>query len=132
MQPSSDACEAKDRCFRVAVDRRLMLPHPANSNAVDVVQSCPNKSAAGPICNKPAGPQQHNCHGCRYRGGVDRGHAAVARCLADVIDSHNATKVYIEQAVPALTRTVDGPVEHARMDLLFILNGSVTYLDVSR
>ena len=34
--------------------------------------------------------------GCRYRGGVDRRHAA----------AHNGTEVYIEQAVPALTRTV--------------------------
>ena len=29
MQPSSEAYEAEDRCFRVAVARRLMLPRPA-------------------------------------------------------------------------------------------------------
>ena len=51
--------------------------------------------------------------------------------LADVIHSHNGTKVYIEQAVPALTRTVNGQVEHARMDLAFDRNGSTTYLDVA-
>ena len=33
------------------------------------------------------------------------------------------------QEVPALTRVVNGQTEHARMDL--VLNGSVTYLDVS-
>ena len=40
-------------------------------------------------------------------------------------------KVFIEQEVPALTRVVHGQTEHARMDLVFNLNGSVTYLDVS-
>ena len=29
MEPSSEAYEAEDRCFRVSVARRLMLPHPA-------------------------------------------------------------------------------------------------------
>ena len=37
MQPSSEAYEAEDRCFRVSVARRLMLPHPAATNAADVV-----------------------------------------------------------------------------------------------
>ena len=108
-----------------------MLPHLAAPNAADVVQSCPNKSAAGPICNKPVDPQQHHCYGCRYGGGVDRRHAAVASCQADVIHSHGGTKVFIEQEVPALTRVVNGQREHARMDLVFNLNGSATYLDVS-
>ena len=81
MQPSSEAYEAEDRCFRVSVARRLMLPHPEAANPADVVQSCPNKSAAGVICNKPVDPQQHHCYGCRYGGGVDRRHAAAARCL---------------------------------------------------
>ena len=40
-------------------------------------------------------------------------------------------KVFIEQEVPAFTRVVNGQTEHARMDLVFNLNGSVTYLDVS-
>ena len=75
--------------------------------------------------------QQHHCHGCRCGGGVDRRRAVVARCLADVIHSHSGTKVFIEQEVLALTRVVNGPREHARMDLVFNLNGSVTYLDVS-
>ena len=131
MQPSSEAYEAEDRCFRVSVARRLMLPHPAATNAADVVQFCPNKSAAGVICNKPVDPQQHHCYGCRYGGGVDRRHAAVGRCLADVIQSQSGAKVFIEQEVPALTRVVNGQTEHARMDLVFNLNVSVTYLDVS-
>ena len=66
-----------------------------------------------------------------YGGGVDRRHAAVGRCLADVIQSHGGAKVFIEQEVPALTRVVNGQIEHARMDLFFNLYGSVTYLDVS-
>ena len=40
-------------------------------------------------------------------------------------------KVFIEQEVPALTRVVNGQTEHARMDLVFNLHGSITYLDVS-
>ena len=131
VQPSSEAYEAEDRCFRVSVARRLMLSHSAASNATDVVQSCPNKSAANLISNKPVDTQQHHCHGCRYGGGVDRRHAAVARCLADVIQSHSGAKVFIEQEVPALTRVVNGQTEHVPIDLVFNLNGWVTYLDVS-
>ena len=108
-----------------------MMPHPAAANAAVVVQFCPNSSAAGVICNKPVDPQQHHCNGCRYGGGVDLRHAAVGRCLADVIQSHSGAKVFIEQEVPALTRVVNGQSEHARMDLAFNLNGSVTCLDVS-
>ena len=126
MQPSSEAYEAEDRCFRVSVARTLMLPHPAAPNAADVAQSCPNKSAAGLISNKPVDTQQHHCHGCRHGGGVDCRHAAVARCLVDVIFSHSGAKVFIEQEVPALTRVVNGHREHARMDFVFNLNGSVT------
>ena len=43
----------------------------------------------------------------------------------------SGVKVFIEQEVPALTRVVNGQTEHARMDLVFNLNGSITYLDVS-
>ena len=131
MQPSSEAYEIEDRCFRVSVARRLMLPHPVAANPADVVQFCPNKSAAGVICNKPLDPKQHHCYGCRYGGGVDRRHAALARCLADIIHSHSGVKVFIEQEVPALARVVNGQTEHARMDLVFNLHGSITYLDVS-
>ena len=35
MQPGSEAYEAEDRCFRVSVVRRLMLPHPAAANPAD-------------------------------------------------------------------------------------------------
>ena len=108
-----------------------MLPHPAVADPANVVQFCPNKSAADLICNKPLDAQQHHCYGCRYGGGVDRRHEAEGRCFADVIQSHSGAKVFIEQEVPALTRVVNGQTEHARMDLVFNLNGSVTYLDVS-
>ena len=111
MQPSSEAYEIEDSCFRVSVARRLMLPHPVAANPAEVVQFCPNKSAAGVICNKPLDPKQHHCYGCRYGAGVDRRHAALARCLADIIHSHS-------------TRVVNGQTEHARMDLVFNLNGS--------
>ena len=43
MQPSSEAFEIEDRCFRVSVARRLMMPHPAAANPADVVQFCPTK-----------------------------------------------------------------------------------------
>ena len=119
MQPRSEAYEIEDRCFRVSVARRLMLPHPAVA------------SAAGVICNKPLDSKQHHCYGCRYGGGVDHRHAALARCVADIIHSHSGVKVFIEQEVPALTRVVNGLTEHARMDLVFNLNGSITYLHVS-
>ena len=60
-----------------------------------------------------------------------RRHAALARCLADIIYSHSGAKVFIEQEEPALTRVVNGQTEHARMDLVFNLNGSVTYFWMS-
>ena len=131
MQPRSEADEIEDRCFRVSVARRLMLPHPVAADPADVVQFGPNKSAAGVICNKPLDPKLHHCYGCRYGGGVDRRHAALTRCLADIIQSHSGVKVFIEQEVPALTRVVNGQPERARMDLVFNLHGSITYLDVS-
>ena len=127
MQPSSEAYEVEDRCCRVSVARRLMLPHPAVALPADVVQFCPNKSAAGVICNKPLDPKQHHCYGCLCGGGVDRRHAALARCLADIIESHIGVKVFFEQKVPALTRVVNRQTEHARMDLVFNLNRSVTF-----
>ena len=61
-------------------------------------------------------PKQHHCYGCRYGGGVDRRHAALARCLADIIQSHSGVKVFNEQEVPALNRVVNGQTEHVRMD----------------
>ena len=76
-------------------------------------------------------PTQHHCYGCRQGGGVHCRHAAVGRYLADVIQSHSGFKVFIEQEVLALTHVVNGRTEHARVDLVFNLNGSVTYVDVS-
>ena len=98
---------------------------PAAANPADVVQFCPNKSAAGVICKKPGDAKHHHCYGCRYGGGVDRRHAALALCIADIIHSHSGVKVFIEKEVPALTRVVNGQTEHARMDLVFNLNGSI-------
>ena len=108
-----------------------MLPHSGAPDPSGVVSARPNKSAAGQICGKSVDAQQHHCYGCRYGGGVDRRHAAVARCLAGVIHSHNGTKVYIEKAIPALNRVVNGQVELARMDLVFGQNGTTTHLDVA-
>ena len=82
-----------------------------------MLRTCPDKGAAGQICTKPVDVQQDHCYGCRYGGGVDRRHAAVTRCLADVIFSHSGAKVFIEQEVPAVTRIVNGQREHACMDL---------------
>ena len=131
LQQNSEAHEAEDRHFRVSVARRLRLPHPAASDPSAVVLACSNKGAAGQICGKPVDAQQYHCNSCRHGGGVDRQHAAVAGCLADVIHSHNGTKVYIEQSIAALTRAVNGQVEHARMDLVFGQNGTTTNLDVA-
>ena len=125
-EPSSSLSLHPTLVFRVSMTRRLMLPHPAASDSSGVVLACPNKSAAGQICSKSVDVQQHHCYGCRCGGGVDRKHAAVARCLADVIHSHNGTKVYIEQPSPALTRVVN-----ARMDLIFDQNGTTTCLGVA-
>ena len=91
LQPNSEAYEAEDRCFRVSMDRRLMLPHPAAPDPSGVAPICTNKSATGQTCGKPVDAQQHHCYGCRYGGGVDRKRAAVARCLADVIHTHSGT-----------------------------------------
>ena len=56
MLPSSEAYEAEDRCFRVAVARRLMLPNLVASNAAAyVAQTCPNKRA-GPNLFQTSGP----------------------------------------------------------------------------
>ena len=54
-QPSSEAYEAEDRCFRVSVARRLMLLLPAAPNATDVVQSCPNKKRSRPDLQQTSG-----------------------------------------------------------------------------
>ena len=48
-----------------------------------------------------------------------------------MIHTHSGTKVYIDQAVPALTRVVNNQVEHARMDLVFDQNGVTTNLEVA-
>ena len=69
-------------------------------------------------------------YGYRYDG-VDHRHAAVARCRADVIQTHNGTKVYVEQTVPFLSRLVNNQVEHAREDLVFDSNGITMFINVA-
>ena len=57
MQPSSEAYEAEDRCFRVYVARRLILPHPAAANPADVVQFLPQQKCGGPDLQQTSGPE---------------------------------------------------------------------------
>ena len=49
----------------------------------------------------------------------------VARCLADVIQTHSGTKVW------DLSHVVNNQVDHARMDLVFGQNGITTFIDVA-
>ena len=88
---------------------RLVLPHPAGPD--------------------PSGVVPARSH--RYGGGVDRRHAAVARCHADVIQTRSGTKVYIEQTIPGPSNVVNSRVDHARMDLVFHQDGITTYVDVA-
>ena len=112
MQPSSEAYEAEDRCFRVSVARRLMLPHPAAANPADVVQFCPNKSAAGVICNQ----WTRNSITATAVGTVEVLIASI-QLLGDAL----RTSFNLIVASRYLLNT----------DLVFDLNGSVTYLDIS-
>ena len=57
----------------------------------------PISSAASVICNNSLDPKQHHCYGCRYGGGVDRRHAELARCFADVIQSHNGSRYLLNK-----------------------------------
>ena len=121
MQPISEAYEAEERCFHVAGARILMLPHLAATSCCRCGSILPQQKRSVLICSKPVDQRQHHCDGCKYGGGVDRRHAAVARCLADVIHSHSCTNSHPRRE----------QWKHARMDLVFHLNGSVTNLDVS-
>ena len=131
MQPRSEAYDIEDRCLRVSVARRLMLPHPVAANPADVVQFCQTKVPQVLFATNPLDPKQHHCYGCRYGGGVDRRTCSTGALPCGYHHSHSGVKVFIEQEVPALTRVVNGQTEHARMDLVFNLHGSITYLDVS-
>ena len=131
MQSSSEAYEVEDLCFRVSVARRLMLPHPGCCPPCGCGAVLPQQGCRRCHLQQTSRSETASLFGCRYGGGVDRRHAALARCLADIIQSRSGVKVFIEQEVPALTRVVNGQTEHDRMDLVFNLNGSVTYLDVS-
>ena len=48
MQPSSEAYEAEDRCFRVAVARRLILPHPGDRKCCRCGSILPQQKRSGP------------------------------------------------------------------------------------
>ena len=81
MQPSSEAYEIEDRCFSCLSCQKIDAPAPR------CCQPCRRGYSFAPtrvrqvlICNKPLDPKQHHCYGCRYGGGVDRRHAALARC----------------------------------------------------
>ena len=116
MQPSSEAYEVEDRCFRVSVARRLMLPHPAAANPADVVQFCPKKVRQVLFATNLSIPKQQSLLWLSIWT-VDMQHW----CDADIIQSHSGVKRFIEQEEPALTRVVNGQTEHARMDSVFNL-----------
>ena len=85
------------------------------------VSSATNKWTRNSIAATDVGTEEVLTAGMPLWGDVSQtsyNHTASPRC-------------FIEQEVPALTRVVNGQTEHARMDLVFNLNGSVTYLDVS-
>ena len=67
--PTAKPTNPKDRCFRVSMATRLMLPHPAVPGPSGIATACPNESATGLICAKPVDAHQHLCSGCRYSGG---------------------------------------------------------------
>ena len=46
MQPSSEAYEVEDRCFRVSVARRLMLPHPVECRRCYLQQTSGSETAS--------------------------------------------------------------------------------------
>ena len=126
MQPSSEAYEAEDRCFRISVARRLMLPHPAAPNATDVAQSCPNKSAAGLICNKPVDTQQHHS---ASDVGTEKVLTAGMQQWLDVSQTS-----YIHTVAPRYPLHRKCLLSHVLSTVrvsMHNLNGSVTYLEVS-
>ena len=131
MQPRSEAYEIEDRCFRVSVARRLMLPHPVAANPADVVQFCPTKVLQVLFATNLW------IRSCIIATAADTEVVWIAdmQHWPDVLQisfkSHSGVKVFIEQEVPALTSVVNGQPERARMDLVFNLHGSITYLDVS-
>ena len=131
-QPSSEAYEADDRCFRVSLARRLMLPHSAASHAANISPTCPNVSAAKRTCACLIDDYQLLCMICKSGGGVDQRHSALARCLADLITTHTGTEAYIEQSLPWLTHTnSNGQTEMARMDIVVALHGITYYIDTA-
>ena len=127
MQPSSEAYEAEDRCFRVSLARRLN-PTPCGSQCYRRGTVLPQQKCSRPHLQQTSG---HTNSTTASDVGTEEVSFAGMQQWRDVSQtSYNGAKVCIEQEVPALTRVVEGQREHARMDLVFNLNGSVTYLDV--
>ena len=131
-QPNSEAYEADDRCFKISLARRLMLPRPAASHSANISPTCPNVSAAKRTCACPIDDYQLHCMICKSGAGVDQRHSALARCLADLITTHTGTKAYIEQSIPGLTHTnQNSQTELARMDIVVALRGITYYIDTA-
>ena len=131
-QPNSEAYEADDRCFQVSLGRRLVLPHPAPSQASNVSATCTNVSAAKRTCACPIDSHQLHCMTCKSGVGVDQRHSVLARCLADLITAHTGTKAFIEQSIPGLTHsTQTGQIGGARMDIVVELRGNTCYIDTA-
>ena len=61
LQPNSEAHEDEDRCFRVCMARKLMLPHPAAPRPFRCFCGVPQQRRSGQICGKRVDVQQHNC-----------------------------------------------------------------------
>ena len=118
MQPSSEACEVEDRCFRVSVARRLMLLHLAVADPADVVQFCATKVRQVSFATNLWIRNSITVTTVVMEKVLIAGMPLWGGCLANVIHSHSGAKVFIEQEVPALTRVVNGQTEHARMDLV--------------
>ena len=131
-QPSSESYEADDRCFRVSLARRLMLPHPATNHPANISATCPSVSAAKRTCACTIDDYQLHCMICKSGGGVDQRHSALARYLADLITTHTGIKAHIEQSIPGLTNIKqNGQTELARMDIVEALRGITYYIDTA-
>ena len=76
-----------------------MLARPAANDPTNISPTCPNVSAAKRVCSCSVNSHQLLCTVCKSRGGVDQRHAALARCLADLV-----TKVNTEQTITGLPR----------------------------
>ena len=97
------------------LDVSIVAPFSCNPSPVSAASTKPALMA------KRAEKNKFDRYGGRY-GGVDRRHAAVARCTADVIHSNSGTMYSLNRRFQP-SPVVNGQREHARMDLVFNLNG---------